>query len=209
MNISEIRRLQIDLRVLGNLQANQRIFTQSKCSGGSIQVPRNNALFEGALRMWGGETRANNIDTIRVLFESVFLQVANIVQIINDEKHRNDKTELYLTALDSLRSLMSLTEESMGAFDALIVTYSEDQYTKSVLLQMKENILRRKKRNLKLVSNAEELDLDLDELKSAEQEHHEEQHIHKPPNEHKEQQKPSSNHHRHKSNDNGKSNKNK
>lgn len=195
MNLSEIHRLQIDLRVLGNLQANQRIFTQNQCFGGSIQVPRNYALVEGVLRRWGGETRENNIDTIRLLFESVFLQVGNIVQIINDEKQRKDKTELYLTALDSMQSLMTLIDDAMGAFDALVVTYSEDQYTKSVLQQMKENIIRRKKRNLSMVSNVGDLKLD-EELKPG---HHEEQH--KIVHEHEEQEiqkPPSSKPHRNK-----------
>lgn len=152
MDMSEISKLQINLRVLASLQANEKIYTQQTLSTGSIQVPRNYAVIEGAMRMWSGESRATNIDSVGALFDNVFLQLGNLVKIINGTQG-GDPTELFLTALDSMKSFLSLIDNSMKAFDALMVTYAGDQRTCALLQQLKQSVAHRKDRILKLTDH--------------------------------------------------------
>jgi hypothetical protein len=116
MNCDKINRVMVDLRLLTQLQPNQRIWTQQ--TEQTFVLSQKFVLWEGLIRRWNGESRQNNLAAIGRLFDGAFEQLSQIIQVLGN-------TATAATPPQQQQQQQQQVSTSVDAF-ALTVASAED-----------------------------------------------------------------------------------
>ena len=117
--MDKISKLAINLRILSELHANQKIFTASD----EIHVSQGQRLLPECLtRIWYGESRASNLNCLEDLFHQTFVELhkLNTEQI----QHPNN-----VEIQDTFDRIMQLSYSALKKIETLKITYSGDMGT--------------------------------------------------------------------------------